>query len=99
MMDSKIIFSLVIALALFTASTITAITTTNIFAQNASKKINQTKEGAGAASMNKTNVPDGNGTQGAGAALQNQTSKGLSSAAGSIIQGVKGLFGGGNGQK
>ena len=44
-MDSKIIFSLFIALALFTASTIIAITTTNIFAQNASKKINQTKGG------------------------------------------------------
>ena len=41
----------------------------------------------------------GNGTQGAGAALKNQTSKGLSNAAGSIMQRVKNLFGGSNGQK
>ena len=49
--------------------------------------------------MNKINITDGNGTQGAGTALQNRTSKDLSSAAGSIIQGVKNLFGGVNGQK
>ncbi len=97
-MNNKIIFSLIVALALFAASTITT-TTTSIFAQNTSNKYNQTKEGTGAAAMNKTDpIVSGNGTQGAGAALQNQTSKGLSNAAGSIIQGVKNLLQG-NGQK
>ena len=64
------------------------------------KSIKQ-KEGTSAA-MNKTGTAAGNnGTQGAGAALQNQTSKGLSNAAGSIMQGVKNIFGGkgGNEQK
>lgn len=52
--------------------------------------------------MNKTSqtvASGGNVTQGAGATLQNQTSKGLSNAAGSIMQVVNTLFGGSNRQK
>jgi hypothetical protein len=94
-MEYKIIISLIVSLALFTAS---IITTTNIYAQS-TNKINQTKAGADATAMNKTSqTSSNNGTQGAGAALQNQTSKGLSNAVGSVMQGIKGLFGG-NGQK
>jgi hypothetical protein len=51
--------------------------------------------------MNKTGqaASSSDATQGAGAALKNKTSKGLSNADGCIMQGVKNLFGGSNGQK
>lgn len=88
-MKRKIIFSLMIALALFTASiTLTTITTTNIFAQNASNKANQTKSGAGANAMNKTNAAydntTGNLAQGAagGANAMNKTNHSTSSISG-----------------
>ena len=73
-----------IAFMLFTSTTFVL---TNIFAQNSSNNTEKTKNGTSG------------GTQGPGAALQNQTSKELSNDFGNITQSVKNLLKGNESKK
>ena len=94
-MESKtILTTTIVALAAFALLTASSLLATNVFSQNASNTVNQTKAGAGAA-MNNTSEAASNATQGAGAAL-NQTGKALSNTGNNIMQGLKNLFSGGN---
>ena len=97
-METKLVLTTtIVALAAFALLTASSLVTTNVYSQNASSAVNQTKAGAGAAANN-TSAAAKNVTQGAENAL-NQTGKALSNTGNNIMQGLKNLFSGNSTQK